>query len=485
MRPGILIAACTVLLGSVVLAKQPHIFDATRLEPATAASVASRHAIHALSSTHSGTFIAPDFTFGCTGEATCEAKGNAYYKRIGVLKPTGLPTPTRGTMQAWLATNQFSPNPTTPAVGELRAVYYNRADLGFGRDMHCKAHRNDIIKVSTGAAASAARIASPMPGLSTASIRTFAGGVVYACYVTNYGDTAHPFDANGNEQQAIQRAFQNNSPIATVAMEVYRPDSGAAGEVRFFVYDTGGTQTDGHVTPLGGALTGQPIPYAILDNDVSSDPNRHKANPGTCMNCHGGDAPFSAVQNSPTAAETVVTGANFLPFDAQLFGYDTTAGSPIGEAAQRETMRKLNAFVKSTAPPAPSIAALIDGWYQWCGGVATASCAIDDWGHPYTPPSWASATTISGSSHAVTNVQIVTFYQAGPRKYCRTCHLARAADYAVQDYIGGNTANPNHLRLKSKLNPLAASSNMPNAERTFNGYWSDTAAQNAYSALWP
>jgi hypothetical protein len=482
MRSHFYAAGVAIAAVFLVAAGAGHRFDASQIDVPAKERAAYEAARRILTTSHSGTFIPPEYLFGCATEAECESKGNAYYKRIGVL--TNLPTPTptlaRGTMQAWLSTNGFSLDPTHPSAGELRAVYYNHADLGFGRDLHCKSRQVGIRRVDyEETAAQTARVAAAVPRVI--SLRP---GTVYACYVTNFGDTANPLKPNGNEQQAIQKAWNNVDPIATVALEVFKPSVGAAGEVQFFVYDTGGTQTDHHV-PVPTVLKGNAIPYAILDNDASDDLTGHKANPGTCMNCHGGNAPDSSGQASPAAATTVVTGSNFLPFDAQLFGYDSTPGSPIGESAQREMMRKLNAFVKASGPVSPSVSAQIDGWYQWCGGVTIGGCAIDDAGHPYTPPSWAAATMMNGTTHSVASSQIKAFYQNVPRKYCRTCHLARESDFDVQQIVGADPANPNDLRYKSKLDPTHATANMPYAERTFFAYWADSLAQSAYNSIWP
>jgi hypothetical protein len=439
-----------------------------------------------LATTHPQTFIAPDGLFGCTGEADCEAKGVVYYQRIGALSATGVPTASRGTMEAWLLTHGFSLNPLVPKSDEIRAVYFNRADLGFGRDLHCRSYRPSLenavelgpntspLRTKTGAISQPVASAAMRPALR-------ATGTWSACYVTNFGDNAAPLAPNGNEQQAITKAKTNSNPIATVAMEIYRPDSASAiSEVRFFVFDTGGNFSGGPI-PLPTALKGPLLPFAILDNDHSADPDGKKASPGTCLNCHGGTASFSTASPKHPLPDTVVTGANFLPFDAQLFGYDTTAGSAFTEFAQRQTMRKLNALVKGTQPAAPTISSLIDGWYAWCGGVSTAGCAIDDAGHPFTPAGWAAPSAAQlaslGSLNAPNGTKLVNLYQNVSRKYCRTCHLANADYFDVQD------VNKAH-KLKGKLNPNAAISSMPNAERTFNDYWADAIAKGAYATLW-
>ena len=415
-----------------------------------------------LAANHSGKFISPEI-FDCADEAACEGKGVDYYKRIGVLDTNGNPTPTRGTMQAWLKTNGFSADPTHPGADELRAVYYNRADLGFGRDMHCRSSRLSLLHL----------------------FKT-------ACYVSNFGDNAGKAP-NGNEQGSIGNAIANNHPIATVAMETTRGGGFGRGEVRFFVYDTSASQP--------GKLTGKALTAAILDSEGP------KANPGVCMNCHGGTSRYDDDGNP---VGTFVDDANFLPFDAQQFGYhcprlvilNTNRGaaprrraplnaqlcgrSSFTEAVQRETFRKLNALVKDSVPAAPTIAAQIDDWYAWCGGVGTANCAIDDAGHPSTPAGWksvnasagATTTTFGGASKPVNNAQIIGVYQKVARVYCRTCHLARRSDYDVQ-----NVAKANKIRIK--LDPAGGSSNMPNAERPFNDYWNSAAAKAIYATAWP
>ncbi len=439
-----------------------------------------------LSTTHPTTFIAPDTLFGCSGEADCEAKGIVYYQRIGALNAAGIPTASRGTMEAWLAVHGFSPNPLTPKPDEIRAVYFNRADLGFGRDLHCRSYRPDVnIAVELDTSVSTKRTAGvALPSASaTPAIRPLlrSSGTWSACYVTNFGDNANPLKANGNEQQAIAKAKANTNPIATVAMEMYRPDiAGAVPEVRFYVFDTG-SNFNGGPTPIPTALKGGLLPFAVLDNDHTGDLNGKKASPGTCLNCHGGTASYSTASPTHATASTVVAGANFLPFDAQLFGYDTTLGSLFTEVAQRQTMRRLNAFVKGTQPIAPTISSVIDGWYGWCGGVTTVGCAIDDAGHPYTPAGWSTPTstqlTSLGATSAPSGAKLVNLYQNVSRKYCRTCHLANADYFDVQDVDQAH-------KLKSKLNPSAATSSMPNAERPFTDYWADTLAKGSYAALW-
>jgi hypothetical protein len=88
---------------------------------------------------HAGKFIDGATFMQCAG-AACTTATDVYYQSIGVFDPLNAPTPTRGTVAAWKLSHGFAANPAHPAAGEQRAVYYNDADLGFGRDMHCRQH---------------------------------------------------------------------------------------------------------------------------------------------------------------------------------------------------------------------------------------------------------------------------------------------------------------------------------------------------------
>lgn len=110
-------------------------------------------------------------------------------------------------------------------IDEASAQFYNRGDLGIGRDMHCR--------------------------------ETDAAGSV-ACYVTNYGH-ADDFLADQHD------AFAQGS-FATVAMEFSANQAGQPDEVRFYVY----------------GADGRYVSQAALDTEGD------KPVPGLCLSCHGG-----------------------------------------------------------------------------------------------------------------------------------------------------------------------------------------------------
>ena len=170
-----------------------------------------------------------------TRTATTLQEATDYYKAVGALDVFGLPTAQRGTLNFWKTTNGF-PN------GEINATYYNKGDLGFGRDMHC---------------------------------RTTTYGK--ACYVTNYGNVADGLD---DIASALDDAVNKTSPVATVAMEWHATPASGQDAVRFFVYSAAGTL----------------VKQASLDSNPTL-----QAIPGLCLSCHGGF--YNSNTNQVTGAQ--------------------------------------------------------------------------------------------------------------------------------------------------------------------------------------
>jgi hypothetical protein len=148
------------------------------------------------------------------------------------------------------------------AANEITTTYYNAADLGIGRGMHCAPQSN--------------------------------GGL--ACYVSNYGTFG------GDAEDALSRAVTGEAAggtgaFASVAM-VYTPPIDAPNSVQFIVYNA-----------VGSLATS-----ATLDTfgDNTSIPTN-------CLNCHGAAATYD-----PNAH--AVTNAHFLPFDAANLGFSSQPG---------------------------------------------------------------------------------------------------------------------------------------------------------------
>lgn len=113
---------------------------------------------------------------------------------------------------------------------EITATYFNAADLGFGREMHCR--------------------------------QTSASAGSIACYVTNYGGFTGGILAP--EVDALHDAVRGVDEFATVAMEF--DGTSGANNVKFYVFDDAGSQLE----------------FAALDSEGA------KPVPGICLSCHGG-----------------------------------------------------------------------------------------------------------------------------------------------------------------------------------------------------
>jgi hypothetical protein len=350
----------------------------------------------------------------------------AYYKAVGVyddisdpLHPVG--SAARGTFDRWKQTMGFSEDPANPGPDELRATYWNDGDLQFGRDMHCRVQ------------------------IAGERVKYAVGPVTYACYVENYSNSYHAgplADNNTDPQQSIAAAALAKMPLIAVAMEVtaypqyFREPQGRLvlrswkfGDAAFIAY-----------------LTFIKTPYPLPELDSEG----RKAVPGMCMACHGG----TYLRSSATSLPRVV-GANFLPFDTSSFLYQSSGA--LTEVAQREVFRKLNALVQATQPPRRTVSDLVSGWYQWCGGVGTPNCFIDEVSHPFIPGDPATCTNSTFCAQACSSApgseqtcgwwsgqpvnamnkpgfDVRRFYTEVVGKLCRNCHVALSDRFNVQNF---------------------------------------------------
>lgn len=114
---------------------------------------------------------------------------------------------------------------------DVKAIYYNAGDLGFGREMHCR-------KGGSG------------------------NNYTVACYVINHGlGASTPVDF------ALNAAISNTSSLPVVAMAYSHTIEGQANDVSFYIYNSSG----------GGRLNG-----------VTLDSEGDKFAPQMCLACHGG-----------------------------------------------------------------------------------------------------------------------------------------------------------------------------------------------------
>jgi hypothetical protein len=306
------------------------------------------------------------FDKGCDSMADCsiltnEAEASYYYQTIGAEDANGNPN---FNFEQW---KQLFGYDESTAV---RAVFGNRLDLQFGRDMHCW---------------------EP------------AGTDRVACFVTNYG--ASPIHSDGTETgwpatiNGINGAGDGDihESLATVAM-VADPNGIGVNREGIVYYAFGPTDSDGQ----------QP-----LIRSVTLDGEGPKTVPTMCMTCHRGENRGAWLHQH-----------NFLPFDVQSYIFspgkfdefgNVTERSPFTRDNQQEAFRQLNALVLKTRP-SPAIQNLINGWYA--GNVNTPGATVPD--DTYIPPGW------SGDKDSR------NLYRHVFRNYCRTCHVAQLGTMAFE-----------------------------------------------------
>ena len=288
----------------------------------------------------------------------------------------------RESFAQWKTINGF------PAVDEVDAVYFNKGDLGSGREMHCR----QINAYEAG-------ICGPFDNAKKRIVRT-------ACYVSNYFETLTlPSDDPAEALALAVNGYEGGGGVkATVAMErLHFYDeksfprswckfptspipSSVKNRVRFYVY--------------GDDETAPALSEVPLDNQGP------KLVPGLCLSCHGGN------KNSNDATDIV--GAEFLPFDVESFSYSTDAGYTLTD--QYESFRELNAMVRQTAVKFPSpIVELIDGWYPSTtpgAGVLTPLALPDT---NFVPSGFAGDERL---------------YEGVIKPYCRMCHISQTEKMA-------------------------------------------------------
>jgi hypothetical protein len=191
-----------------------------------------------------GTPATGDGFLGRHGAATA-AQTAAYYTAIGA----------PATLAQFRAAFGF---PT----GEITATYYNDSELGFGREVHCKAIAN--------------------------------GGV--ACFITNYTGVAGTAVFDRDPTVVLADAIARVRPFMTLAM--IHDGTDAANSVKFMAYNAAGNLT----TTVQLDSTGN-----------------NRSIPNSCIACHGINATFTPATNLVTAE------AKLLPFDPFNFRFSTAA----------------------------------------------------------------------------------------------------------------------------------------------------------------
>lgn len=288
-----------------------------------------------------------------------------------------------------------------PGAGELVATYYNDADLGIGRELHCWSYTPGFLRRGR------------------------------ACFVSNYSDVARVGKFGNNDLTATFNNVTAHQQFATVAM-VYEQNSLGVSTVNFVVFDADGNRTD----------------TAVLDRTA-----HHTSVPNNCLTCHGLNA-----RVDPTSH--LITGdAHFLPLDVASFKF---AGS-FTRAAQEESFRRLNAFMKETSPT-PAISDFIDGSYGGAVSVVGTTFRGD-----YVPAGWATG--------PVTNRSL---YQGVVAGSCRSCHLS--ASSPTEDFLEVSDFNALKSVIASHACATGDARFMPHAEHVMRRFWESGA--RAYLSAW-
>jgi hypothetical protein len=381
-----------------------------------------------------------------SSEADRRKDTDGYYNNIGVSadgsKRDGTIASTLGTLKAFIGF-YFTNGGTTRT-----AVYYNRADLGIGREMNC----NDSL-VNSGQ---------------------------IACYVRNYaaGDDGSEFTFGGSSNVAFDNLNAGHA-FATVAM-VFR-SAPKTNKVFFVVYDSGGNLV---TFPPSGNLSN----FAALDRFGISFANAFAQNgnqnpdptvfgtpgvnlndhiPSNCLNCHGGFYTSNAQTKTYTVSSTF-----FLPFDLDQFEYQDTPGRTRND--QLDAFRTLNEMVRKVAalmgpdPAANNIAVgvnivqQLDGWYH---NTAKQTDRTEVFEHQFdsdfVPTAWN------------VNANTVDVYRKVVRGMCRNCHIAQIGQ--------GNFSLPGHLVGFGAVVPDICSFQMPHALQTVRQFWLSDAPQSLES----
>jgi hypothetical protein len=330
-----------------------------------------------------------------------------------------------GNMDAFRSRFAMARPGVLPAAGELVATYFNRGDLGIGREMHCK-HKESTNET--------------------------------ACYVRNFRAGGTVFGGSSADAFRFMAPPFAPTPFATVAM-INRGGMGASerSKVVFMVY---GPLNADSIEPL--VLSAALDQHALLNQGVDGI-NYNKHIPGNCMHCHGAGGNY--VPQSDLANRGAL-GAMFLPFDLDQFEYHPTKGN-FSRTNQQAVFKSLNIdIVKRVAdqygaPRAGAIINTINGWY--------ANGTSNTFLSGYVPPSWLEFPAGAwGDKH---------FYQKVLRPYCRTCHMTFGTDdyRSFENWFDYDMAAATAAAYVCPTPAGGATPLMPQAEQVSRQFWRSDA----------
>jgi hypothetical protein len=300
-------------------------------------------------------------SFSNTSESSRQTDTQNYYNAVKTASNgTGPATilNSLGNLAAFKARYQFN-------ISETITKYYNRGDLGIGREMHCR----DLTAET-------------------------------ACFVRNFaaGDDDSEFTFGLSSNIAFDN-MQASPPFATVAM-VWRKNMApqSANRMFFVVYDKNDNLQKFAALDRFGISFAQAFKQT---NPANPDPsfgtpgvNFNNHIPTNCIACHGG------TYDSTTHAST---NGLFLPFDLDQFDYADFAP----RMTQEMNFKTQNDMVRAVALASgtgggTSVVEQLDAWYQ--GGSTFLSSGVVS--------GWTAGQAI---------------FQSTVRRSCRTCHVANQA----------------------------------------------------------
>lgn len=316
-------------------------------------------------------------------EAQRQANTDLYYRRQFINPNDTSPTSLR--INPFLSTlTDFTQYYGFSASTEKVAYYYNRGDLGIGREMHCVDYMQTIY--------------------------------VVACYVRNFAAGDDNTEFTFGQDSAI--AFTNmnaNHPFATVAMvyDMYAPNS-PKNLVFFAVYAANGNLQNFAALDRTGILfaSGQntaAVPGVNFNNHI----------PSNCATCHGGK-PYDYTN-------TVQAASLFLPFDLDSFEYQNAPGKT--RADQLTTFKHLNEMVWKVAvtsgfDTSHSVQKQLDTWYHNTSKQSDNKKEVfeNNFDSSAVPTGWSSFSSV---------------YSSVVRPNCRNCHITNSLPFDTESQFRG------------------------------------------------
>lgn len=335
----------------------------------------------------------------------------AYYRAIGAVEgcdANGNPTGAQLTLAQWKSKFNLSPFsntnpdaiPLAPGTQEVKILYINKADLNFVRDMQ--------------------------------AVKLADGNIAYnVCNYPGPQDVNNPLGAPkeiGTETQAdidlaIENARRTIGMVSCVAMDYSAIPgvNGGAPFTKFYIFG----------------------PTGKLFLSVSLDGRREKFMPGTCTNCHGGDAYGGRFPDDGSGRPDIKS--RWQPFDMANLVFSSQQDMDVANASIK-TLNQMLVGQGLETLTTDRTKSLISGWY-----LNNSSTQNSDFIPVGAPPAPAGQSAVS-------------FYRSITQPMCQTCHAAQRVNENLTDSTkvcgGSSILEQNHT--------------MTNALVPFERFWLDS-----------